>query len=106
MNVSPCLTCTRVADPRQCEDKRCKVWQQWFIGRWDGLRSRVRLDMEQVKPEPEGVCIGGRHYAPPHRVQGYLEKDPCQDCLCPRDLCLVPCRIKRAWLQAREDVFL
>ena len=34
----PCKTCTRVEDPQNCEYKLCKVWQEWFIQRWDELR--------------------------------------------------------------------
>lgn len=106
MNVSPCLSCTRVAQPRECENKNCKAWRSWFVGRWDALRIQPRLSMEKVKTEPEGVCIGGETYALPHRVKGYLESDPCEKCLCPRDLCTVPCKIKRNWKHAREDVLL
>ena len=106
LQMSPCMYCTRVADPRQCEDKNCKTWQAWFIGRWEALRMQPRLRIEKEKPEPEGVCIGGNHYALPHRVDSYLHKDPCDGCLCPRDTCPLPCRRKRAWLQARKDVFV
>ena len=35
MTPSPCLTCTRVADPKDCENKQCKPWSQWFLSRWD-----------------------------------------------------------------------
>ena len=30
----PCTGCTRVADPELCENKRCKVWQTWFMRSW------------------------------------------------------------------------
>lgn len=30
----PCKTCTKVADPADCENKRCKLWSQWFLSRW------------------------------------------------------------------------
>ena len=103
---SPCLRCARVACPRDCEDKNCRAWRQWFVEKWDTLRVQPRLKIEKTKPEPEGVNIGGVVYALPHRVTGYLEKDPCVGCLCPRDLCVVPCRVKRSWIKAREDVFL
>lgn len=106
MNVSPCLNCTRVADPRGCDNKDCRVWQKWFIGRWDELRLQPRRSMEQLQTRPGGVCIGGTYYAPPHRVERYLRDDPCAKCLCPRDVCTLPCKLKRTWLQAREDTFI
>lgn len=31
---SPCETCTRVKDPGNCENKRCKDWEVWFLKRW------------------------------------------------------------------------
>lgn len=106
MKKSPCLNCTRVRDPRGCDDKNCKLWQAWFVGKWDDMRFAQRLAMEKVKLEQEGVCIGGEHYALPHRVNSYLGSDPCENCRCPKDLCALPCKVKRAWLKAREDVFL
>ena len=106
MNVSPCLRCSRVADPAACEDKNCVAWRKWFVGKWDEMRIAPRLAVEHRPKEPEGVVIGGVRYALPHRVRSYLEKDPCRDCLCPRDLCVLPCRMKRDWLQAREDTLI
>lgn len=40
MKHNPCSTCNRVQDPGDCENKRCKTWQQWFVGRWADLRRR------------------------------------------------------------------
>lgn len=34
---NPCLTCTRVQDPINCENKQCKVWQKWFLSRWEQI---------------------------------------------------------------------
>ena len=90
--MSPCARCTRVTDPRQCENKDCRLWQKWFIEKWNKMRVAPRLDVEKRPREMEGVCIGGKYYALPHRVESYLQKDPCQSCLCPRDLCALPCR--------------
>ncbi len=102
--TSPCMRCTRVSDPRQCENKDCRQWQQWFIDKWNTMRAAPRLDIERHPRQAEGVCIGGRFYAPPHRVRNYLQTDPCNNCLCPRDLCAIPCRIKRDWLKARQEI--
>lgn len=106
MSISPCMHCTRVKDPRECENKDCKVWRDWFIGRWDDLRRQPRLSMERLRTQPVGVNIGGTYYAAPHRVKRYLEEDPCEGCLCPRDLCALPCKLKRQWLQTRQDAFI
>lgn len=103
---SPCLNCRRVDKPAECENKNCKLWQRWFVEKWNTLRAEPRLAAEHRPKEMEGVVVGGVRYALPHRVRGYLEKDPCQGCLCPRDLCVIPCRAKRDWLQAKEDVML
>ena len=103
---SPCLGCTRVADPRNCENKNCKPWRQWFLDRWALIHGYPRQQMEESKPEPFGVNVGGRSYAAPHQVQRYLSKDPCEGCLCPKDLCAEPCRVRRAWEEARSEVFL
>ncbi len=101
--ISPCMLCTRVKDPAGCENKNCKVWQVWFIERWEQLRCDVRAAMD-APVEPVGVVVGGRHYAAPHQTRAYLQKDPCQGCACPKALCLAPCNLKRGWEQAREIV--
>jgi len=103
---SPCLTCIRVADPRACENKNCKPWRQWFLDRWALIHKYPRQQMEQAELKPAGVNIGGTHYATPHQVQAYLGNDPCKRCVCPKDLCSSPCRVKRAWEESRKEVFL
>lgn len=32
---SPCDTCTRVKDPKNCRGWWCTVWQSWWIEKWD-----------------------------------------------------------------------
>ena len=34
----PCKTCTFVKDPKNCENKNCREWVQWFIDRWEAMR--------------------------------------------------------------------
>ena len=102
MKMSPCVTCNRVMSPANCENKNCQVWRQWFISRWDQLRSYPRQQQDRA-PEPVGVPLGGRHYAAPHQVQAYLKSDPCEICLCPRDLCVTPCRARMVWEEARKE---
>ena len=106
MNASPCLGWTRVPDPGQCENKNCMLWQRWFVEKWNRLRREPRLQMETREKVREGEVIGGQQYALPHRVRAYLHEDPCGKCLCPKDLCKPPCRVKRDWIQAREDVLV
>ena len=103
---SPCLTCSRVPDPRECDHKACRPWQQWFLARWELIHNYPRAKMEAAELKPVGVKIGGRPYAAPHQVRRYVQNDPCQSCLCPKDLCLTPCPVKKAWEQTRKDVFL
>lgn len=38
-NQSPCLTCTKVKDPSDCENKSCKAWKEWWLKRWEALRN-------------------------------------------------------------------
>ena len=101
---SPCLACPRGIDVRGCEDKRCPVWRKWFLARWDRLHRYPRLAMEYSVPLPVGVPLGGRYYAAPHQVRAYLEKNPCQGCECPSNLCETPCRVRRAWDRAKGEL--
>lgn len=36
-NEKPCLTCTKVRDPKNCENKSCQVWREWFLKKWSEL---------------------------------------------------------------------
>ena len=36
-NCSPCVNCTRVANPECCENKNCKLWKSWFLRRWGAI---------------------------------------------------------------------
>ncbi|MBQ6852294.1 MAG: hypothetical protein IJO04_04615 [Oscillospiraceae bacterium] len=106
LKPSPCLTCTKVSDPRACDNKNCKSWQAWFLERWALIHRFPRQQMEQAELKPVGVNVGGRHYAAPHQVQAYLRTDPCEKCVCPKDLCSSPCRMRRAWEETKQEVFL
>ena len=33
---NPCLHC-RVGDSKTCDNKNCKRWQAWFLGRWENI---------------------------------------------------------------------
>lgn len=41
-NCSPCVNCTRVVNPRDCENKNCKLWKAWFLRRWAAIYSYGR----------------------------------------------------------------
>ena len=101
-STSPCVNCSRVPDPDSCMDKNCLLWQRWFIARWDALRHRGWVVTDRT--DPVGVPLGGRHYAAPHEVEAYFRNDPCESCLCPRELCDTPCRMKRGWEENRKEV--
>lgn len=103
---SPCMGCTRVQDPRDCENKNCQLWQKWFIARWEDLRKGFLRQMHTAPRETAGVPIGGARYAMPHEVRAYLRRDPCSGCVCDKDLCYEPCPSRRSWEMARRDVFL
>lgn len=92
---SPCLTCVRVKEPQKCENKACRDWQTWFIGRWEAMRESVRKDRAAAQLQEHGVPLGGERYAPPHRVREYLQTDPCS--VCPCGSCAVPCIVRTTW---------
>lgn len=100
---SPCLTCTRVKNPRNCENKTCKDWQAWFIDRWEAMRRNIRTGMDRAPITEQGVPLGGRQYASPHRVREFLQTDPCNTCYCPRDVCTSPCQLKLAWEERKGE---
>ncbi len=80
---SPCVGCNRVKDPKNCENKNCKPWRAWFLGRWDKINGFSR---RYGKPAPQG------------------KPDPCSNCLFQRDNCLAPCKSKRAWLDEKRGI--
>jgi len=103
---NPCLSCIRVRNPDACDNKNCRLWRVWFTYRWETMRKTVRAGMDRLPQSPEGVRIGGRSYAPPHRVREYLQKNPCTDCPYRRGLCSAPCKLRRAWEKSRKEVHL
>lgn len=106
MHESPCLSCTRVRDSKNCENKTCKDWQAWFIDRWESMREHVRAEMETASTTEVGIPLGGERYAHPHRVRAYLDTDPCDRCPCPIDVCHSPCPVKLEWSKKTREVNL
>ena len=39
--ISPCVGCNRIPDPELCDNKKCGVWQCWFVASWDRLRLQL-----------------------------------------------------------------
>ena len=101
---NPCLNCQRVRNPQTCESKVCKDWQAWFIATWESMREHVRKQMEESITVEIGVPVGGERYAHPHRVRKYLQVDPCKTCLCPKELCHMPCTARMTWAVKNGEV--
>lgn len=76
---SPCVTCTRVPNPNNCENKLCQPWKQWFLARWAEIHALANHEV----------------------VSKNLSKDPCESCVCPVEVCAVPCDKKRIWQEAQ-----
>ena len=102
--MSPCFTCTRVRDPKNCENKLCKDWQSWFINRWDTMRKALCAEVAQAPVCEIGVPLGGNRYASPHRVRDFLNVSPCRNCIYPTDECHMPCKTKLAWSEMQSEV--
>ncbi len=94
--VSPCVFCTRVRNPEDCENKNCPQWRAWFLAKWALLHSYPRRLMDAPRTTC-GLQIGGQRYAHPVQVQDYRHRDPCQTCRCGADLCRTPCRARQNW---------
>ena len=102
--ISPCINCTHVLDPENCDNKRCTAWRRWFVERWDSIRSIPREQVDQAKPQYVGVALGGNVYAAPQQIDAYLKKDPCSGCRLAGKLCMQPCRTKRVWKRIKEEL--
>lgn len=49
MKDSPCLTCSRVRSAADCENKQCRQWQIWFLGRWQQINGYYEKYTQEVK---------------------------------------------------------
>lgn len=38
---SPCLTCTKVKNPKDCTNVTCADWRAWWLDRWNKMRANV-----------------------------------------------------------------
>ena len=101
---SPCLSCQRVRDPKNCENKLCKEWQAWFIDRWEDMRARVMLEAHGKGIEGDMISVGGTRYHHPEHIRQFLKTDPCLHCSWSGDLCPGTCETRKVWLEAKERV--
>ena len=99
---SPCLTCTRVKDPRNCENKLCKDWQNWFVERWDAMRASIYAGTVPLAVDRNAITVGGYQYSHPDHVRQFLRYKPCLTCNCPEDLCKEPCTLLVVWEAMKE----
>lgn len=44
---SPCTGCSRVDNWEKCDNKNCKLWQRWFLDRWEQLRKAMGTERVQ-----------------------------------------------------------
>lgn len=102
--INPCALCTQVKDPENCENKNCKVWQKWFLSRWELIRGYPRQAMDQTPLKPVGISLGGHIYCHPSQRIDYIKNNPCDACKCPRELCTGPCRVRRVWEEVKGEI--
>lgn len=48
-NKKPCLTCTKVEDPSDCEIKSCLEWRKWFLKKWAQIRRAAGKEIKDGK---------------------------------------------------------
>lgn len=54
---SPCLTCTRVHDPEECNDKSCGRWRAWWLAKWEQIHRPTTADIgPRMAEEVKRVC--------------------------------------------------
>lgn len=102
--ISPCLYCSRVANPGNCDNKKCRPWQIWFMEQWDQTRKRFTVPMQTAALQQSGVPLGGHRYDSPHRVREYRKNGPCAVCKLPQQLCDTPCPALRVWKKTCQEV--
>ncbi|MBO5050547.1 MAG: hypothetical protein J6C41_09030 [Oscillospiraceae bacterium] len=55
---NPCKNCTRVQNPADCENKQCRVWQQWFLGRWEDIHGYYQKHQQEEKEKKDELETG------------------------------------------------
>lgn len=52
---SPCMTCRRVRNPQDCENKMCRQWQSWWVNRWNAIRAEMGVDRQNSDCKKGGI---------------------------------------------------
>ena len=55
---NPCKNCTRVQNPRDCENKQCRVWQQWFLSHWEDIHGYYQKYQQEEKEKKDELETG------------------------------------------------
>lgn len=50
----PCETCTRVKEPKNCENKLCQQWQLWFFERWEEINNYYKAHKDEIGGPGDG----------------------------------------------------
>lgn len=64
MNDSPCLTCVKVDDPSDCENKYCPQWRTWWLRRWENLRRNTDYPKPQKADTSKRCACEGQSGRP------------------------------------------
>ena len=48
-NPSPCESCTKVPEPRECTAKFCTEWRDWWLARWERLRAPLQRYVRRIR---------------------------------------------------------
>ena len=99
---SPCLSCQRVRDPANCENKLCNEWRSWWIGRWECMRMTVKAIANGRGIQGNPISVGGTKYHHPDRTRDFLLVDPCLQCPWRDGLCQSTCDTKQIWIETKE----
>ena len=60
MNEKPCLNCTRVEDPSNCEIKTCGKWRYWWLAEWEKIRNYGKqMGIERGEGESDSRMADG-----------------------------------------------
>ena len=102
--MSPCASCQRVRDSKNCENKLCKDWQAWFIDRWEAMRRGVMQAEQGQCIQSETISVGGVKYHHPDSVRQFLAEDPCLQCPRSSGLCPNPCQVRKTWDSEKEKM--
>lgn len=91
---SPCDSCTTAV----CPDKRCERWRIRYLWRQKRINAKAKQLVGSVRVKQNAWV-----YMHPDEYRRYLEKDPCEGCICEK-LCDRPCPRRMAWWEEKMEV--